>query len=132
MKAQQAALFKLRKDIAPYYVTVSIALMDSADGFTSGEAEDKFKDGIDFAKNHRLDRACELWGDAKSQSPHPPSLLYNLGLCVETAGRLEEALNLYTEADRALNKPDERITAALTRIKTAIEKQKALKEQLAK
>ncbi len=131
MKAQQEALMKLRRDVAPHYLAVVLKLMDSTDGITTADAKKSFKSGMDFARNNRLDRACELWGEAKAAALQSPSVLFNLGICAEVTGRLEEALSLYNEADRKLNKPDDRITSALTRVKTAIEKQKTLKDQLA-
>jgi len=64
-KAKQFAKEMFRRDVAPHYVTFEIKLMDSTDGITSREAERKFEQGIDYAKHNRLDRACELWGEAR-------------------------------------------------------------------
>lgn len=129
-EAKKIATGAFRKDIAPYYVTFDIKLMDSNEGITSKDAEAKLNQGLDFAYNSRLDRACELWGEARILSSNSPSILYNLGLCSEATGELEQALDLYKKSDRLLNKPDDRITAALNRVSEAIQKQKSLQEQL--
>ncbi|MBI5214091.1 MAG: tetratricopeptide repeat protein, partial [Nitrospirae bacterium] len=119
-----------RRDIAPYYVTLEIKLMDAKDGITSASAEKKFEQGLDFAKGNRLDRACELWGEARIASPNAPSILYNLGICSEVTGELDQALDLYRKADRMFNRPDDNVTAAIGRVSESIQKQKRLKEQM--
>lgn len=131
-QAKQPARAAFRNDVAPYYITIEIKLMDSTDDITSEKAEKEFEHGIDFAKNNRFDRACELWGEARTLSPDSTSILYNLGICSEITGEFEEAMDLYRKADRSLGKPDDRITAALGRVSEAIQKQKRLKEQLLK
>jgi tetratricopeptide (TPR) repeat protein len=128
-QARKIAMDKIRKDIAPYYVQKKVRLMDSDEGASEPAAE-KLKNGLDFAKQNRFDRACELWGEARRISPRAPAILYNLGVCQEAMGNYEEALALYTEADRQLGKPDKRITEALRSTKASIEKQKRLKEQM--
>ena len=62
----------LRKDVAPYYVTVEVKLMDSTDGIEGNGAKENLDRGIDAARNGRIDMACELWGAARIQSPHLP------------------------------------------------------------
>lgn len=130
--AKQTAKAVFRTDVAPYYITVNIKLMDSTDGITSKDAEKKLEQGIEFAKNNRLDRACELWGEARTLSQNSPSLLYNLGICSEVTGNLEQALDLYKKADRLFNKPDDKIAAALQRVSQALQDRKKLKEQTTK
>jgi tetratricopeptide (TPR) repeat protein len=129
-RAKQFALAKFRKHVAPYYITFEIKLMDSTEGITSKEAEKKFEQGTDFAKHNRFDRACELWGEARILSPNSVSILYNLGICSEVTGELEQALDLYNKADKLLNKPDENITQALRRISASVKERKKLQEQM--
>ena len=129
-KAKEAVKANFKGDIAPSYVTFVIKLMDGKDGISSNEAVQKLDLGMDYAKNSRLDRACELWGEGRILSPNSPSLIYNLAICAEVRGDLENALNLYKAADRALNKPDERITSGIGRVSEAISKRQDLKEQL--
>ncbi|MCE5194354.1 MAG: hypothetical protein LLF28_02695 [Nitrospiraceae bacterium] len=127
--ARDRAKSMLRTDVAPYYVTVQIKLLDSTSGITSKEAENKLEQGIDFAKNNRLDRACEIWGEGRILAPNSSSILYNLGICAEVTGSPEQALDLYKKADRLMNQPDENITAALARVNKAIQDKDKLKKQ---
>lgn len=129
-KAKESAKANFKRDIAPSYVSFAIRLMDGKDGIASKEAAQKLDLGMEYAKNNRLDRACELWGEGRILSPDSPSLIYNLAICAEVTGDLEKALDLYKGADRALNKPDHRITAGIARVSEAITKEQTLKEQL--
>lgn len=131
-QAKQSAKETFAQDISPYYVTFYIELMDSTDNITSKEASNKLEQGLYYAKNNRFDRACELWDEARILSPESASILYNLGVCHESTGEFEQALNLYKKSDRAIGKPDNRITLALRRISEKIQKQNKLKEQLSK
>ena len=118
------------KDVAPYYVTVEIKLMDSTDHIDSADAKDKLKQGIDFADKGRMDNACEIWGQARIAAPNSPAILYNLGVCAESRGDADAALNLYKQADKLIGKPDDNITIALTRVSLAIKNRKKLTEQI--
>lgn len=129
-RAKDMAKEEFRRDVAPHYVNFEIVLMDSKDGIASKEAENKFERALDYAKNNRMDRACELWGEARILSPNAPSILYDLGICAEITGDLEKAYDLYKKADRELGKPDDNITKALSRVGEQLKKQKLLKEQI--
>ncbi|NPU83588.1 MAG: hypothetical protein HPY65_03785 [Syntrophaceae bacterium] len=121
---------RFRKDVAPFYVTVEIGLMDTTDGIPTAEPKDALKRGIEYADRGRLDAACELWGSARIQAPASPALLYNLGVCAESRGDAEAALSLYRQADKLLGKPDDDITAALNRVSAVIKNRKKLEQQL--
>jgi hypothetical protein len=129
-RAKETAQAQFRRDIAPYYVTREITLMDTGDGITAPEAKEKLKQGIAYAGKGRLDMACELWGAARILSPDAVAIQYNLGVCAESRGDFEAALRLYRQADRLLGKPDDNITLALNRAGQALQNQKKLKEQL--
>ncbi len=129
-KAKNDVKKKFRKDVAPYYVTTEITIMDSTDGIESKEAKEKFKAGIEYADKGRIDSACELWGAARILAPQSFAILYDLGVCAESRGDSEAALTLYKQADKMLGKPDDDITLALTRVNAAIKNRKKLEEQL--
>jgi hypothetical protein len=128
--AQEQTTTKFRQDVAPYMTTMVISLMDSTAGIQSEDAKNKLKSGLEFAKNNRLDRACEIWSEARSSAPNSVAYLYNLGTCAEVNGRLEEAQTLYKQADKQLSKPDDNITKALRRVGDSIERQKKLGSQM--
>ena len=129
-KAKESVKNEFRRDIAPYYVTLEIKLMDSTDGIESSAAKDKLKSGIEYADKGRMDNACELWGEARIIAPNSYVLLYNLGVCAESRGDLDAALGLYKQADKMLGKPEDDITLALNRVEGAIRNRAKIKEAL--
>jgi len=129
-KAKESVKKEFRRDVAPYYITREIKLMDSKDGITSKEAVDKLKRGMEYADKGRMDSACELWGEARIMASNSHALLYNLGVCAESRGDLDAALPLYKQADKILGKPDDDISLALNRVGDAIKNRNKLKEQL--
>jgi hypothetical protein len=78
-QAKQLAKAMFRNDVAPHYIQVEIKLIEDKDGIASKEAENKFEQGMDFAKKGRLDRACELWGEARTLAQNSKAILYSLG-----------------------------------------------------
>jgi tetratricopeptide (TPR) repeat protein len=129
-KAKESVKNEFRRDIAPYYVTLEIKLMDSTDGIESSAAKDKLKRGIEYADKGRMDSACELWGEARIIAPNSYVLIYNLGVCAESRGDLDTALSLYKQADKMLGKPEDDISLALNRVEGAIKNKSKIKEAL--
>ncbi len=128
-KALEKAQKRLRQEIAPHYVTENITLMDSDEGIGSGEAKERLKKGIGFAKNLWLLKGCNEWKEADRLAPDNPSLTYNLGVCDEFYGRFEEAAALYRKAD--MLSPDNRlITESIKRVEQTIEANQILNEQM--
>lgn len=114
--AKTSALDDFRKQVAPSIANVNIRLMDSAEGIGDESAKRKLAQGVEFAKANRLDRACEFWNEADQLSARSVSIVYNLAVCAETAGNIPKAAELYRRADRLLNSPDDRVSAALARV----------------
>ncbi len=129
-KVRESVKKEFRRDIAPYYISLEIKLMDSTDGIESKLAKDKLKRGIEYADKGRMDSACELWGEARIMAPNSYVLLYNLGVCAESRGDLDAALGLYKQADKMLGKPEDEITLALNRVEGAIRNRAKIKEAL--
>jgi len=119
-RARQVAYEKVRRDVAPYTVNLNIELMDGTDGIKSGRAKQDLKSGLLFAEAGRLDRACELWREARTLAHQSIAIIYNIGVCAEAAGELDNALALYQEADRLLLKPEPIINKALSRIQNRL------------
>lgn len=130
-KAKTFVKGEFRKDVAPYYETVTVALLDSADGIDSPEAKNFLASGIDLAKKNQLTQACDLWKQARSSASGSVSLAYNTAICAEADADFAAALKLYKEAQRLNGKPDENIALGLSRAAKAFENQKKLDEQLA-
>lgn len=129
-KAKEQIKKEFRRDIAPYYTTREIRLIDSTDGISSKEAIDKLKRGMEYADKGRMDSACELWGEARNMAAGSYALLYNLGVCAESRGDLDTAWQLYKQSDKILGKPDDDITLALSRVSEAIKNRGKLKQQM--
>ncbi|PKN60063.1 MAG: hypothetical protein CVU53_04995 [Deltaproteobacteria bacterium HGW-Deltaproteobacteria-11] len=128
--AKNAVKRDFRKDVAPFYETREVALLDSTDGIDSGTAREKLKQGIEFAGKGRMDNACELWGEAGNLAPNAVSLVYNLGVCAESRGDAVAALALYRKAEKSLGKPEDNIILAITRTSEAVKNQQKLKQQM--
>lgn len=129
-QAKDAVLDTLTHDISPGYATFVFNLMDDDDRIAAPEALNRFESGLKFAKNNRLDRACELWQDAAPMAPEAPSLLYNLGVCAEIKGDLDRARDLFVKADHQLSEPHKEVSQAIKRIENALANRRQLDEQL--
>jgi hypothetical protein len=119
-----------RQDIAPYYETRIIRLMDSTDGITNPEASKKLKQGIDWAAKKRMDKACELWGQAASLTSSSYALTYNLGVCAESRADVVAANRLYKKAEDLLGKPDDDISQAVMRSGEEVKNAQKLSQQM--
>ena len=116
-------------DIAPYVQTIQIELMSKTDG-TNDSSKLLLKNGISFAKNNRMEKACELWQNGLKESPYSISLNYNIGVCKELAGKYNDALSYFSKAEDYAGKPLKTISDAINRAKESIENQKTLKQQM--
>lgn len=119
-----------RRDIAPYYETRMVKLMDSTDGMASQEASEKLKQGITWAEKRRLDKACELWGEAASLTSTSYSLAYNLGVCAESRADVAAANRLYKKAEDLLGKHDDDVSQAVIRTAEAVKNAEKLSQQM--
>lgn len=132
VKARSEAVREFCKLVAPYQVTVAITILEKDESKPRGEVADKISAGIEWAKQDRLDRACELWREAYTLHQQGYAIHYNLGLCAELTGRLSEALELYEKADRLTPLPVKEISAALKRVRGSQDSEKKLEDQLRK
>ena len=68
---------------------VHIKLLDAEDGLKVGGQEGF----LEFAKNKRFGRACEIWKDLVARGEDSYALLHNEGVCHEAAGDLDRELS---------------------------------------
>jgi len=129
-EAKKQALSKFRLIMAPYRVSMKIVLLDDDDSDPPDAAEDRIERGIEWAKAGRMDRACELWHEARDIHPKGYAIHYLLGVCAEISGDLDKALQCYQKADRMTGEPVEEINQALGRIRVRIGKERRLEQQL--
>jgi hypothetical protein len=98
--------------LVPHDKMVDIALMDTDEAIHSKE---KFNSALRFAKENRMDRACETFRELYENEKTSRALNYNLGVCEEAAAAFWRASEYYGIADQLSREPDKRLTAALTR-----------------
>ncbi len=127
--ALKTILYKFRLDIAPYVKTIQIELMSNNDGLNDS-SKLMLKNGISFAKNDRIEKACELWKNGLKESPYSISLNYNIGVCKELESKFNDALSYFSKAEDYAGKPVRVISDAINRVKESIENQKTLNQQM--
>ena len=128
--ANYKAMKQFREEVAPYDVTVYIEVLEKTDGITDASGKDSLKYSVAFAKNGRLDRACDIWRKGAEQYQDAISFVYNIGICIETEGDLEGALDQYMKADKMTMKPEDAINNAIARVKRRIADNAKLSRQM--
>jgi Flp pilus assembly protein TadD len=123
-------LEKFREIVAPHYVAMEIKLITSDDTKMSPQASKLLEDGVTWAKNGRMDRACEQWIQAQSLHGTDYAIPYLLGVCSEVQGNLEGAEEYYRKADRNTGSPKEEISEALGRVRVKIDNRAKLGDQI--
>jgi hypothetical protein len=125
-KAIELALTQIKEAIAPRERRLSVSLMNKTDGFSTDTAKQRFQSGIEFVQAGRWERGCASWRELERSDPHVPALLYNLGLCDENNGHLQQAALDYQRAEQELGKPNLLVTAAIERLGTQIDFQQTV------
>lgn len=123
--AMEDAFEQFRKHIAPYKTTVTVPIKDDRAGLSESDKE-RFSGAVAFARAGRLDRACEIWNQLGTANQASQALKYDMAVCMEISGRLEEALKAYDDIDKALIRPDADINLALQRVRSTIANRAAL------
>ena len=132
------ALANVRQDIAPYYISVTIELMekDNSDLSDQKEAQEYFDLGLEFinADTPSIQKGCGYFHQAASRYGESAAIYYNLGVCTEIEGDINKAQSYYLQAEQKLKKPNNLVSKALQNIKkrkadeAALEKQKSIRE----
>jgi len=122
-------LTSLRKDMAPYQVTLSIEFMDK-DDIMNSTTKAKLEGAMEYIKQKRVDRACEIFKDALAGDSNSPALYYNLGVCAEIEGELDKAEDLYKQSERKSAKPIRLISDAINRVRMLRSNQNELSRQI--
>jgi hypothetical protein len=117
--ARRGALHRLRAAVIPTAVNFKVEMFPADSKFPDKSMRTAYGDGLAFARERRLDRACEMWEEASALGAPPMPMLYALAVCREANGDLAGAYALYDKADRMLKRPDKRISAALLRTKVS-------------
>lgn len=123
--ARRSAMLDVRRDLAPYEMTIKVKLKEDTDGL-EGAAKETFEGAIAFANAGRMDRACEMWRRMQADGHKTIAVLYDIAVCVETEGDLQKALQSYQVVDRMLVEPDSDVNDALKRVTAQIDEKKKI------
>ena len=119
-EATTRAVAQIRADIAPNEVLSRVQLMEEPSSLDEAAASE-FDRGLAFAKEQRMDRACQIWDELNVRTQGADNaLLYNIAVCEETEGNYEDALNLFEQVDQRLMQPDKNVSNALQRLKSTL------------
>lgn len=118
--ARERAVDRFVAQVAPHRVRTAVTLLTEDDSGMPEAVKASIASGADFAQEHRMDRACALWTEAARAHPRGYALPYLLGVCEESAGRLEQAQAQYALADQRSTRPVREINAAQDRVRQAI------------
>lgn len=84
---------QLRDDFGPVQRSEQIRVMEDRDGLSRDDGR-AFRAAVQLTKTDR-EAACTAWAALEPGNPDHPSVLFNLGLCEESHGRLREARDYY-------------------------------------
>lgn len=104
---------EVRLDIAPVYRNDAIRVLEVRKGLDKDQSN-RFRDALKATARNPQD-ACDIWAALDNEVPGQSSIVFNLALCAEQRGELDDALVRYRQAQTLL--PRERaINAAFDRI----------------
>ena len=83
----------LRSELAPVQRLEQIRVMEDRDGLSRDDGR-AFREAVQLTKTDH-EAACAAWSALEPRNPDHPSVLFNLGLCEESRGRLREAHDYY-------------------------------------
>ena len=113
--------------VIPHERMVNITLMEGSSGLRSDLAP-RFDGALRFAKEGRMDRACDTFRELYDSEKNSVALTYNMGVCEEASGAYWKADEFYGMADRLSSEPNSLLTAALARNTANIKKAGKLAE----
>jgi len=86
----------VRGDTVPRVETYRIRILESNKGVPK-DLTKRFKDVVKLTQRNPV-QACREWAALNEAVPNHPSIVFNLGLCAESANDLQAALNWYRAA----------------------------------
>lgn len=83
----------LRLDLAPIFRAEGIRLLESRRGIVKSD-HDAFRNALRLTRND-VAAACDAFAALEANNPRDITVLFNIGLCYESADNLESAAELY-------------------------------------
>jgi len=105
---------QLAADVRPSWNTYKVRFREDRDGMPKDIGND-FKAIVKRSKSD-VAGACGDWSAMNGRLPNNPSILYNLGVCAESAGAYPDAQNDYRAALAALGKKSGDIDDSIERV----------------
>ncbi|MEI9850991.1 MAG: hypothetical protein WDN24_09205 [Sphingomonas sp.] len=96
---------QVRQEIAPRWERYEIRFRESTKGLSKDLAK-RFRTSMKQSERNPAG-ACAEWAAIDAASPDNPSILFDLGLCAETAGDYQRALGYYRRASPLLGRNNE-------------------------
>ncbi|MAF62746.1 MAG: hypothetical protein CL680_14995 [Blastomonas sp.] len=104
---------EVRSDIAPVFRSDAIRVLEGRKGLDKDQSN-RFKDALK-ATFRDPGQACSIWQALDTEVPGQSSVVFNLALCAEQRGELDEAMTRYRQAQTLLPR-EPAIRAAFDRI----------------
>jgi tetratricopeptide (TPR) repeat protein len=104
---------EVRSDIAPVFRSDAIRVLEGRKGLDKDQSN-RFKDALK-ATFRNPQAACDIWQALDTEVPGQSSIVFNLALCAEQRGELDEAQTRYRQAQTLLPR-EPAIRAAFDRI----------------
>lgn len=104
---------EVRGDIAPVFRSDAIRVLEGRKGLDKDQSN-RFRDALK-ATFRDPGQACDIWQALDTEVPGQSSVVFNLALCAEQRGELDEALTRYNQAQTLLPR-EPGIRAAFDRI----------------
>ncbi len=97
---------ELRADVAPFFATTDVELMESVSSKVSEKAQDLFKMGVEFAEEQLYENACLMFKKSQSEYASSIAITYNNAVCAEFSADVEMAEAFYHHATEMTNDID--------------------------
>jgi len=104
-QAREKVVMEMRNMIGVKIELQRVRFINDPDSVKDPANKLRFKEGIEFGRANRLDRACAIFDDLKDAEPDSPAVLYNLGYCSLAKGEWVTAGQLCRQADGLTTKP---------------------------
>lgn len=116
------------KDIAPYYQSYEVKIIEELDIKLNKEHTQNFEQAVQWLIHENFNKAHTAFIQLNEAiAPQKSStVLYNLGLCYEAIKQYEDALNYYQQALELKNEPSNLVLQAITRMQKQIKQEETL------
>lgn len=123
----QSYSYAVRLDLAPHYRDEDIRILERRKGMSKPDAK-RFKEAVRLTKTDP-NAACLAFGELEADNQQHLSVLFNIGLCHESAGDLHASLDYYTRALEVSPKKHQ-AKAGLSRVISRIDAERQIVDHL--